>query len=45
MRAVVYKGPKEVAIEEVDDPKIENPRDGYYQAHFNCHLRKRPSYV
>jgi glutathione-independent formaldehyde dehydrogenase len=27
MRAVVYKGPKEVAVEEVDDPKIEHPRD------------------
>jgi len=27
MRAVVYKGPKDVAVEEVDDPKIENPRD------------------
>ena len=27
MRAVVYKGPKEVAVEEVDDPKIEDPRD------------------
>lgn len=22
-----YKGPKDVAVEEVDDPKIENPRD------------------
>lgn len=27
MRAVVYKGPYEVAVEEVDDPKIEHPRD------------------
>ncbi|WP_394339139.1 hypothetical protein [Methanosarcina spelaei] len=27
MRAVVYKGLKDVAVEEVDDPKIENPRD------------------
>jgi hypothetical protein len=26
MRAVVYKGPKEIAVEEVDDPKIEDPR-------------------
>jgi glutathione-independent formaldehyde dehydrogenase len=27
MRAVVYKGLEEVAVEEVDDPKIESPRD------------------
>jgi len=27
MRAVVYKGPNKVAVEEVEDPKIEHPRD------------------
>lgn len=27
MKAVVYKGPHEVAVEDVDDPKIENPTD------------------
>ncbi|MDN6410979.1 MAG: glutathione-independent formaldehyde dehydrogenase, partial [Yaniella sp.] len=27
MKAVVYKGPYEVAVEEVDDPKIQDPTD------------------
>lgn len=27
MKAVVYKGPFEVAVEEVDDPKIQEPAD------------------
>jgi len=27
MRAVVYQGPYDVAIEEVDDPEIEHPND------------------
>ncbi len=27
MRAIVYKGPNKVAVEEVDDPKLEHPRD------------------
>jgi len=27
MKAVVYKGPKEVAVEEVPDAKIERPTD------------------
>jgi glutathione-independent formaldehyde dehydrogenase len=27
MRAIVYKGPNAVAVEEVDDPKIQDPRD------------------
>jgi glutathione-independent formaldehyde dehydrogenase len=27
MRAVVYKGPFQVAVENVDDPKIEHPND------------------
>lgn len=27
MKAVVYKGPFEVAVEEVDDPKIQDPTD------------------
>jgi|SRR5690625_4419475 len=27
MKAVVYKGPYEVAVEEVDDPKIQEPTD------------------
>jgi threonine dehydrogenase-like Zn-dependent dehydrogenase len=27
MRAVVYKGPHEVAVEEVDEPEIEHPND------------------
>ena len=27
MKAVVYKGPYEVAVEEVDDPKIQQPTD------------------
>ncbi|MFB3764514.1 MAG: glutathione-independent formaldehyde dehydrogenase [Methanotrichaceae archaeon] len=27
MKAVVYKGARKVAVEEVDDPKIEHPRD------------------
>jgi alcohol dehydrogenase/glutathione-independent formaldehyde dehydrogenase len=27
MNAVVYKGPKEVAVEEVDEPEIEHPND------------------
>jgi glutathione-independent formaldehyde dehydrogenase len=27
MRAVVYKGPNKIVVEEVDDPKIEDPRD------------------
>ena len=27
MKAVVFKGPKEVAVEEVENPKIENPTD------------------
>ena len=27
MKAVVYRGPHEVAVEEVDDPKIETPLD------------------
>lgn len=26
MRAVVYKGPFEVAVESVDDPRIEHPK-------------------
>jgi glutathione-independent formaldehyde dehydrogenase len=27
IRAVVYKGPNKVAVEEVEDPKIEHPSD------------------
>src|SRR5699024_500551 len=27
MKAVVYKGPREVAVEEVDDPRIVDPTD------------------
>ncbi|MDN6638860.1 MAG: alcohol dehydrogenase catalytic domain-containing protein, partial [Yaniella sp.] len=27
MKAVVYNGPYEVAVEEVDDPKIQDPTD------------------
>ncbi|MFP3466370.1 glutathione-independent formaldehyde dehydrogenase [Leifsonia sp. SIMBA_070] len=27
MKAVVYKGPREVAVENVDDPRIEHPLD------------------
>ncbi len=27
MRAVVYQGPFKVAVEEVEDPKIEHPND------------------
>lgn len=27
MKAVVYKGPFEVAVEEVEDPKIQDPTD------------------
>jgi len=27
LRAVVYKGPRKVAVEEVEEPKIEGPRD------------------
>ena len=27
IKAVVYKGPNKVAVEEVEDPKIEHPRD------------------
>src|SRR5437870_1210772 len=28
MRAVVYRAPHEVAVEQVDDPRIEAPTDG-----------------
>ncbi len=31
MKALVYKGPKEVAVEDVDDPKIKDPRDAIIQ--------------
>ena len=27
MKAVVYKSPFQVAVEEVDDPRIERPTD------------------
>lgn len=27
MRAVVYRGPREIAVEDVPDPKIQNPTD------------------
>lgn len=27
MKALVYRGPKDIAVEEVDDPKIEAPTD------------------
>ena len=27
MKAVVYKGPRELAVEQVDDPRIEDPTD------------------
>ncbi len=27
MNAVVYKGPNDVAVEEVDEPEIEHPND------------------
>lgn len=27
MKAVVYKGPYEVAVEDVEDPKIQDPSD------------------
>ena len=27
MKAVVYRGPRDVRIEEVDDPEIEKPSD------------------
>ena len=27
MKALVYRGARDVRIEEVDDPKIENPTD------------------
>src|SRR5437764_2752241 len=27
MRALVYRGPRDVRVEEVDDPKIEKPTD------------------
>lgn len=27
MKAVVYKGPKQVAVENVEDPRIEQPTD------------------
>jgi glutathione-independent formaldehyde dehydrogenase len=31
MKAVVYKGPSEVAVEEVEDPRIEHPNDAIVQ--------------
>lgn len=27
MKAIVYKGPLQVALEEVEDPRIESPTD------------------
>jgi glutathione-independent formaldehyde dehydrogenase len=27
MKALVYKGPRDVRVEEVDDPKLEQPAD------------------
>lgn len=36
MKAVVYKGPRQVAIEEVDDPKIEGPRDAIVKMTSTC---------
>ena len=36
MRAVVYKGPYEVAVENVDDPRIEAPTDAVVRITSTC---------
>ena len=44
MRAIVYKGPNEVSVETVPDPRIESPTDAIvarrYLNQFNDALRR-----
>lgn len=43
MKAVVYKGPFDVAVENVADPRIEGPLDD--PDYHGEHLRLRPAPV
>ena len=45
MKAVVYKEPFEVAVEEVDDPRIRAPERRDRPGHLDRDLRLRPAHV
>ena len=43
MKAAVWHGPRDVRVDDVPDPTIEEPTDAVMQDHLDRDLRLRPA--